>query len=212
MYLPFPEENTGIIPQDAAYLKLKKIDVGRYKWKTASILKEYSPSNLNEIQVSKQADVLVLFSLLKNRFSEEILAKNWEYYEARTLHDSSLLPSVYCVTACRCSNTEEAYKMFCHAIDTDLGNNMHSSDEGLHMASLAGIWQCIVMGFGGVGITDRGLYIEPVLPEAWNSLEFSICWQNETLQITVTKEDFDVKNLTGKKVITYYHKGEKREC
>ena len=76
----------------------------------------------------------------------------------------------------------------------------------------SGIWQCIVMGFGGVGITDRGLYIEPVLPEAWNSLEFSICWQNETLQITVTKEDFDVKNLTGKKVITYYHKGEKREC
>ena len=113
MYLPFPEENTGIIPQDAAYLKLKKIDVGRYKWKTASILKEYSPSNLNEIQVSKQADVLVLFSLLKNRFSEEILAKNWEYYEARTLHDSSLLPSVYCVTACRCRKTEEAYKMFC---------------------------------------------------------------------------------------------------
>lgn len=40
MYLPFPEENTGIIPQDAAYLKLKEIDVGRYKWKTASILKD----------------------------------------------------------------------------------------------------------------------------------------------------------------------------
>lgn len=75
MYLPFPEENTGIIPQDAAYLKLKKIDVGRYKWKTASILKEYSPSNLNEIQVSKQADVLVLFSLLKTGFQRKFWLK-----------------------------------------------------------------------------------------------------------------------------------------
>ena len=36
----------------------EKIDVGRYKWKTASILKEYSPSNLNEIQVSKLASIV----------------------------------------------------------------------------------------------------------------------------------------------------------
>lgn len=213
LYLPGPEKESGVIPQDASYLKLRQIEIEKYKWKTASVLKEYSPSELNEIQVSKQADVLVLFSLLKNRFSEEILAKNWDYYETRTVHDSSLSPSVFCVTACRCGREKEAEEMFRHAVRTDLGDNPHSCDDGLHMASLAGIWQCVVMGFGGVSISEEGaLHIDPVLPSEWDSLGFHLIWHGAELEVKAGKDFFEVHNLSKAHKIYYYHKGEKQEC
>ena len=95
-----PRED-GVIPQDSTYLTLKEIDLTKYKEQeeVLGIYKDYNAEQINEIQVSKQADILILFYLLENYFTEEIKKANWNYYEPRTLHDSSLSLSTHCILA-----------------------------------------------------------------------------------------------------------------
>ena len=42
-------------------------------------------------------------------------AKNYVYYEARTLHDSSLSKAIHSITACDLGMEKEAYEMFMSA-------------------------------------------------------------------------------------------------
>jgi len=65
---------------------------------------------------------------------------------------------------------------------------MHSSDAGIHSASLGGIWECVVMGFAGVRMLDGQLHLDPKLPESWSSLKFPLYWHNQLLHITITSE------------------------
>ncbi len=47
--------------------------------------------------------------------------------------------------------------MFMSAALTDLGQEMKSSDAGIHSANMGGVWQDVVMGFGGIRIRDGHL-------------------------------------------------------
>jgi hypothetical glycosyl hydrolase len=71
---------------------------------------------------------------------------------------------------------------------------MQSSNAGIHAASLGGIWQMIVFGYGGVRCLDGQLRIEPHLPKAWEELDFGIMWHQQPLQIVVTQKGFTVTN------------------
>lgn len=70
----------------------------------------------------------------------------------------------------------------------DLGNNMNSSNEGIHSASMGGIWQCVVMGYGGLRLADDGLRILPHLPQKWNKLSYSIMWKGNLIKVVVTQK------------------------
>jgi len=195
IFLPKPDED-GLLGQDSTYLTLKDIDLSKYKSQdyVLGIYKDYNAEQLNHIQVSKQADVLILFYLLEYLFDEKIKRANWEYYEARTLHDSSLSLSTHCILAADLDEREEAYKFFRKACEIDLGSNMKSSDEGIHSASMGGIWQCVVFAFAGVRMVDGSLRIRPRLPKEITKIVCPICFRGERLQIIVEK-NLIVKNL-----------------
>ena len=152
IFLTKPNQN-GVLPQDASYLTLREVDLSKYKQQkhVGGIYKDYNQEQINKIQVSKQADVMVLFYLLEEQFSEAVKKASWSYYEPRTLHDSSLSLSTHSVLACDIGDVELGYQMFRKACGIDLSNeNPHSSDAGIHAASCGGLWQCVVYGFGGV--------------------------------------------------------------
>ena len=116
--------------------------------------------------MSKQADVMVLFYLLEDKFPHEVKVASWNYYEPRCLHDSSLSLSTHSVLACDMGETDRAYDLFRRACMIDLDNaNPHSSDAGIHAASYGGLWQCVVYGFGGLRMLNGKLRICPALPE-----------------------------------------------
>ena len=188
--LPQPREIDGVIPQDDTYLSKEIIDLTKYKNQdhVGSMFKDYSLDQVNEIQVSKQADIMVLFYLLENRFSTDIKRANWNYYEPKTLHDSSLSLSTHCVLASDMNDKEMAYDLFRRASEIDLGPNMKTSDHGVHAASLGGIWQCIVNGFAGVRMLGGDLRIDPKLPENWNEVKFTLNWHGVNLTVEVTKD------------------------
>lgn len=149
------------------------------------------------MQVSKQADIMMLFFLMENMFSLDVKRANWKYYEARTLHDSSLSLSTHCVLASDMGEADLAYSLFNRAARIDLGPNMKTSDDGIHSASIGGIWQCVVYGFGGVRMLNGELRIEPKLPKTWHSLKFNIIWHGQRLEIAAGEKGFTVVNATG---------------
>ncbi|MGL6065879.1 MAG: glycoside hydrolase family 65 protein [Cetobacterium sp.] len=203
IYLPVPRKEDSVIPQDDTYLTKEIIDLTKYKNQehVGSLFKDYSLDQVNNIQVSKQADIMVLFYLLENKFSTDVKKANWNYYEPKTLHDSSLSLSTHCVLASDMNDKDMAYDLFRRASEIDLGPNMKTSDHGIHAASLGGIWQCIVNGFSGVRMLGGELRIDPKLPENWNEVSFPLNWHGVNLKVTVDKEvltvvrnsDLDVK-------------------
>lgn len=207
--LPQPRED-GVIPQNATYLQLKDVDLTKYKNQdhVGSLFEDYNLEQVNQMQVSKQADILLLFLLMENLFSHEVKQANWDYYEPRTLHDSSLSLSTHCILANDMHNRDLAYRLFRQAAAIDAGPDMKSSSAGIHAASIAGIWQCAVFGFGGVRMLDGRLRIRPALPEAWSRLEFCIFWHGQKLHVVQTHSSVTVENLTGTSLVELELNGE----
>ena len=171
LYLPQPDEKTGIIPQFDGYFDLKEIDLSVYKNASVvgTVFHDYSGEDVQGMQAGKQADIVELLYQMEDITTPDNKAKNYVYYEARTLHDSSLSKAIHSITACDLGMEKEAYDMFMSAALTDLGQEMKSSDAGIHSANMGGVWQDVVMGFGGIRIRDGHLRIAPNCPK--HSLE-----------------------------------------
>lgn len=197
IFLPQPTAE-NVLPQDDRYLSCRDIDLTKYKKQehVGGIIRDYNLEQINQIQVSKQADVLVLFFLLEDQFSPEVKAATWKYYEQRTIHDSSLSLSTHAVLACDMGEKDMAYDLFRKASMIDLGPFMGSSDAGIHAASFGGTWQCAVYGFGGVRMLGGNLRINPVLPDKWDRLSYTILWKGQKLAVEVTKNRITIENLT----------------
>jgi hypothetical glycosyl hydrolase len=203
MHLP-KENEFGIIPQDSTYLEKEIIDLTQYKnqKQVGSLFRKYNLDQVNEIQVSKQADIMIMFYLLEDRFKLETKQKCWEYYEPKTLNDSSLSLSTHSILANDMGNPQLSYELFRKAAQIDLGPNMKSSDEGIHAASLGGIWQCIVNGFGGVRLIDNQLRISPCLPKTWRSLSFKINYRGSSIQVSIDHQHLHLSKISDGKSIS----------
>lgn len=89
---------------------------------------------------------------------------------------------------------EQAYGFFRKASEIDLGPNMRSSDEGIHSASIGGIWQSLIFGLAGVRLTDGVLRIRPRLPKAISRIAFPLWWQGERLKVMVEGNTITIHN------------------
>lgn len=209
LYLPHPREEDLVIPQDDTYLSLKEIDLTKYKEQelVRSIYRDYNPEQINEIQVTKQADTLILFYLFEQtffqndpRFNETVMRANFYYYEPRTLHDSSLSLATHAVLASDLGEKELAYTLFRKAAEIDLGPDMDTSDEGIHAAAIGGVWQAAVFGFAGVRLVNGRLRINPHLPAHWEHIKLTIEWRNQPLSLFITKTSLTVTAENRQKV------------
>lgn len=150
VYLPQPRED-GVIPQNATYLTLRDIDLTKYKNQdhVGSLFEDYNLEQVNKIQVTKQADTLLLFLLMENLFDLRTKKANWDYYEPRTLHDSSLSLSTHCIIAADMNDSALAYDLFRRAAFIDAGPDMKSSSAGIRAINAAGMFSV------GVGTPDQ---------------------------------------------------------
>jgi hypothetical glycosyl hydrolase len=211
IYLPQPNGN-NIIPQDDTYLTLKDIDLSKYKNQehVGSMFLDYSLSQVGKMQVSKQASVVMLMYLLEHKFSPEVKLANFNYYEARTLHDSSLSFSTHSIMANDLGNSDLSYSLYRKAATIDMGMNMKSSDHGIHGASLGGVWQIIVCGFGGIRMVGGKLRIEPKLPDEITQIIYPLCWKGNLMEITVNHDILYVDNK-GTEPVKFSHLGKEFE-
>jgi hypothetical glycosyl hydrolase len=198
LYLPVPNKG-GIIPQDDTFLNKPEIDLAKYKETQGSqaILLDYSRQEVNEMQILKQADTVMLLYLFPDLFPADIVAKNLHYYEKHTIHDSSLSKAIHAIVAARCGDMEAAYRFFQEACLIDLGPNPHSSDEGIHAASLGAVWLAGVFGFANIILKNNTLSINPKLPAEWSKMSFPFYCRGSRLEILLTPNQVAVTLISG---------------
>ena len=198
--LPVADEN-HILPQDDDFMTLPEIDLTIYRAGEKKLRKDYPYPTYTRLKVSKQADVMNIFLLREDLFPQEVKVASLAYYEPFCVHESSLSLCAYSMLAADCGEKETAAALFERAREIDLGPNMKSSDEGIHAASLGGIWQCCVLGYCGIRLCGSQLRIQPNLPEKWESVIAKIWWRGSQLEVTATHENVTVQVRQGKSSI-----------
>lgn len=208
IYLP-KQEKGKLLEQFEGYFNLKDVIIEEYDendWpKRPKVLKKI---HIEKTQIIKQADVVMLLHILGQEFDEETIKENYHYYEARTLHGSSLSPSIYAIMGLKVGDDSKAYRYLKRSANLDLLDLQGNGREGLHGANMAGVWQIVIFGFAGIGEKNNILSINPKIPKKWESLTFKINYQGRLLQINIT-DKVRIKRLKGKK-ITIDVKGRKR--
>ena len=141
----------------------------------------------------KQADVVMLMYLLPEVYDKETQFINFDYYEQRTMHRSSLSPSIHCMAGLNVGDAKRAYAYLERSAYVDIRNNQRNTREGIHAASAGGTWQCVTLGYCGMRVDQDGvLAFEPRLPERWNAVTFRITHKDQLLHVTVTHEGVTV--------------------
>ena len=192
-----PEANAeGVLPQDDTFMTKPAIDLSRYKAKAGkqTILLDYSRAEVNEMQILKQADVVMLNYLLPERFTPQQCAANLAFYEPRTIHDSSLSKAIHGIVTARCGDTEGAYVLWRDGVAIDLGDDPHSSDEGIHAAATGAIWSGVIQGFAGLQIVEGELHLAPKLPAHWRKLSFPLRWRNAQMRFSFEHDALTVES------------------
>jgi alpha,alpha-trehalose phosphorylase len=161
--------------------------------------------NLYRKQVVKQADLVLAMMTRGDAFTPEEKRRNFAYYEAKTVRDSSLSAPVQAVLAAEVGHLSLAYDYLAEASLMDLRPSRPSASDGLHIAACAGAWIALVMGFGGLRDHDGMLSFAPRLPAALPRLRFCLRWRNASLAVTVTQTDvtYDVRD----EAVTFRHNG-----
>ena len=150
--------------------------------------KGYHHFNCETTQLLKQPDVVMLMYLLPDEFSAEVKRANFDYYEARTLHKSSLSPSIHAIIGIEVGDTTRAVQYFERSALVDLTDNQGNTAEGMHIASAGGTWQILVNGFGGLRILGGRLSFDPWLPDDWQGIRFRLRWRGRPIQVSVDHE------------------------
>jgi maltose phosphorylase len=196
MFIPYKEENK-IFEQHEGYFKLPNIDIDKIPVEDFPLYHHWSYDRIYRNNMIKQPDVLMMMLLLNSSFTIEQVRNNYEYYEPRCIHESSLSPSVHSILAVQLKKHEEAYKFFEFATRMDLDNYNRNTCEGLHITSIAAAWMNIVYGFGGMRSDCDQLSFSPSIPKKWGGYSFRIHYQNDILQVSVDKEKAYFQSMHG---------------
>ena len=140
-------------------------------------------------QVIKQADLVLAMHWRSHCFTSEQKARNVDYYERRTVRDSSLSACTQAVMCAEVGHLDLAYAYAVEAALIDLRDLHHNTRDGLHMASLAGAWTALVAGFGGLRDDEGVLALDPQLPDGLNRLRFRLRWRDFRLTVDVDHDE-----------------------
>lgn len=140
------------------------------------VTKEHAAYNGEGI---KQADVNLLAYPLKEVTDPASMLKDLQYYEARVPNQGTpaMTQAVFTTLYARLGNADKAYYWFKDAYIPNLNPPFRVVAETkggtnpYFATGAGGILQSVLMGFGGLEITPKGLIqIKTVLPKNWKSL------------------------------------------
>ncbi len=184
IWIPY-DESTGLIEQFEGFFQLQDINLEDYEPRTKSIQAILGIEEGNKRQILKQPDVLMLLYLMRQSqeppYNPHTLQANWDYYAPRTdiTYGSSLGPAIHAILASDLGKTAQAYERFMQAALVDLENVRGNAPDGIHGASAGGIWQAVVLGFGGIQMGDSEPIAHPHLPPGWTRLKFKLIWRGK---------------------------------
>jgi maltose phosphorylase len=187
MIIPY-DPNTGLYEQHEGFFNLPHIDIDSIPVEDFPLYHHWSYDRIYRNDMIKQPDVLMFMFLYNQSFSLKDKRANYDYYEPRCIHESSLSPSVHSIFASELGRTQEAFEFFRFATRIDLDNYNRNTAEGIHTTSIAAAWMNIVYGFGGMRSDSETLSFNPSIPQHWKGYSFKITYRGSVLKIEVTQE------------------------
>ena len=181
MYLP--QGADGLFEQHDGFFDLPHTDIGSIPVSEFPLYEHWSYDRIYRTDMIKQPDVLMFLYLYNSSFSMDVKRVNYNFYQSRTIHESSLSPAIHSILAAELGQMDEAVHLFGYATRLDLDNYNRNTREGLHITSIAMAWANIVYGFAGLRSDGDILSFCPRLPERWKALTFSISYRGSVLKL-----------------------------
>jgi maltose phosphorylase len=196
MYYP-ADEKLGVFLQQDGYLDKDQTLVKDLPASDRPLNQKWSWDRILRSCYIKQADVLQGIYFFEDKYDIDTIRRNYDFYEPRTVHESSLSPCVHAVIAAKLGDEARAYEFYLRTSRLDLDDYNNDTEDGCHITSMAGTWMAVVQGFGGMRVKNDKLSFNPFLPAKWNSFSFHIGFRGTLLNIKVGKEGVQIKNLSG---------------
>ena len=204
MVIPW-DEALGVHPQSEGFTNHQVWDFEHTEPDQYPLLLHFPYFDLYRKQVVKQADLVLALHICGDAFSDEEKARDFEYYEALTVRDSSLSACTQAVVAAEVGHLELAYNYFGEAALIDLHDLEQNTSDGLHVASLAGALIAAVAGFGGMRDHGGTLSFAPRLPARLERLAFRLVLRGRRLKVEATKTQSTYTLLDGAPLEIRHH-------
>lgn len=204
--MQFPYDvQLGVTPQDASFTAHARWDFARTTPDQYPLFLHYPYVDLYRKQIVKQADLVLAMHLRGDLFSQELKTRNFAYYEAITVRDSSLSASTQAVLAAEVGQLQLAYDYLGEAALMDLDDVEHNVRDGVHIAALAGTWTALVAGFGGMRLHNGLLSFAPRLPPGLTRLTFHLLFRDRRLRVEVDTAAATYRVLEGSPLQVRHH-------
>jgi maltose phosphorylase len=204
------DEATGIYEQFDGYFDLPHVDVANFPASDIPVYKNWAYIRIFRHNMIKQPDFLNLPFYYSSDYTMEEKRANYEFYEARTIHESSLSPSLHGILATELGKLDDAYDFLAYAARLDMDNYNHNTDQGIHATASAGVWAGMVQGFGGMRTDGDRLSFAPSIPVKWNSYAFRVLYKGALIEVNVDKSTASFKVIEGPDVtVDVYGNAEK---
>jgi len=199
----FPEDRSlGVFLQQDGFLDKEQTLVKNLDPKHRPINQNWSWDRILRSVFIKQADVLQGLYFFEEKFDLETIRRNFDFYESRTVHESSLSPCVHAILAAKLNREEQAYELYFRTARLDLDDYNNDTEDGLHITSMAGTWMSVVEGFAGMRVRNDVLMFAPILPKKWESYSFMMNFRGVILQIEISKPVIKISNRSAEKDLT----------
>ncbi|MDP4710862.1 MAG: glycoside hydrolase family 65 protein [Saprospiraceae bacterium] len=195
MYLP-EHEQLGIFLQQDGFLDKQLMNVDQLDAKDRPLNQNWSWDRILRSCFIKQADVLQGLYFFEDQFDLDAIRRNFDFYEPKTVHESSLSPCVHAILAARLGKEEKAYEMYLRTARLDLDDYNNDTEDGLHITSMAGTWMSVVKGFAGMKVVDGQLSFAPFIPSKWEGFSFVTRFRGRVLRVTIDGAGTTLHNLS----------------
>ncbi|MEZ5070098.1 MAG: family 65 glycosyl hydrolase domain-containing protein [Bacteroidales bacterium] len=196
LYFPY-NENKGVFMQQDGYMDKEQKMAADLDPAERPINQHWSWDRILRSCFIKQADVLQGLFVFEDEYDTETIRRNFDFYEPRTVHESSLSPCVHSILASRIGRADKAYEMYLRTSRLDLDDYNQEVAEGLHITSMGGTWMSVVIGFGGLRIREGLLSFDPHLPRQWNGLSFKVLYRRRVLEVRISSKRTDIELVSG---------------
>ena len=199
------DDTLGVTSQSDGFTRYRRWDFTGTAPEQYPLLLHYPYYLLYSSQVVKQADMVFALYACGDCFSPEQKLRDFDYYESITVRDSSLSACIQAIVAAEVGHVELAYDYFRETALIDLRDVAGNTAEGLHIASLSGVWLVAVAGFGGLRDYGEVLTFAPRLPESLTRLCFRLVYRGRRLRVEVTPEGARYEVTSGNPLEVLHH-------
>jgi alpha,alpha-trehalose phosphorylase len=199
------DDDLGVHPQSEDFTHDAPWDFANTRPDQYPLLLHFPYFDLYRRQVTKQADLVLALHVCGDSFTPDEKARDFAYYEAITVRDSSLSACTQAIVAAEVGHLDLAYDYFGEAGLMDLNDLEHNVRDGLHIASLAGAWMAAVMGFGGLRDHGGDLQFAPRLTSHLTRLAFRLAWRGRRLRVEVRADEASYELLQGDSLEITHH-------